>query len=838
MASVAALNVRIGGDIKALEKALKDAERAVRTAGTRLSAIGNELSMKLTLPILAFGAAAIKSAGEIEAIEKAMQATFQGAGRSIEEANAELVALRKAAEAPGLDFEQAVKASLRLQGVGFSAEKARNTIIQLANAISTTGGTAENLNGVTVQFAQIISKGKILTSDLNVIKENMPGLAKLMKETFGTTSAEDLRKRGIEGQEFVEKITAAMQKLPRVEGGISNAIVNAGVAIKMFLADVGESLNKTFNVTGKLEAFSKFLTDLGDKFSGMSEGTQRAIAAVGVFALALGPMLKVGQFAVLAIGQMIAVFGALQKVLLQSLAGQAIPGAIAAFKALDMATKLTIVGAAIGVVLALAAAFTVLRKDTSDAAQAAQAVEDVNKKAAESILFSKQSVDVLVKAYANEKTSLEGRKNILKQLNDIAPDYFGQIKTGTGDIEAITLAQGRYNAELLRTARVTAAKEKLVEIESKLLEIDEKRGDLSSGDKFAMGLVGINNTTDALKKQKTVLDQQAAPLLKQREYLAAIAQEDAVVTANTKKLTDGLKDNTDKTDKNATAVDKQAKAYRELDKAQRVAARQADEAAARKARAMGNFAPLPTNATPGVSRETKDTVKTQDIKTDPTFAQTKIIEAAKAMANMTIVLDAFKQGSASFGEVWDVVSSQIQSSIERLSLTFDNLGKVMQVALFGATAAAKDYADKGGSSFQEMGKAALAGGAKVVRSYIMQGVAASVSKALQSVPFPFNLIAGGVAGAAAGVLFNKLLNALKIPAMAKGGISGGGMTLVGELGPELVNLPRGAAVTPNNKLSSMLGGASNVNVFGTFRVQGADLVLVIDEQRRRENRRR
>lgn len=137
-----------------------------------------------------------------------------------------------------------------------------------------------------------------------------------------------------------------------------------------------------------------------------------------------------------------------------------------------------------------------------------------------------------------------------------------------------------------------------------------------------------------------------------------------------------------------------------------------------------------------------------------------------------------------------------------------------------------------------MGKAALAGGAKVVRSYIMQGVAAGVSKALQSVPFPLNLIAGGVAGAAAGVLFNKLLNALKIPAMAKGGISGGGMTLVGELGPELVNLPRGAAVTPNNKLSSMLGGASNVNVFGTFRVQGADLVLVIDEQRRRENRRR
>ena len=506
------------------------------------------------------------------------------------------------------------------------------------------------------------------------------------------------------------------------------------------------------------------------------------------------------------------------------------------FIKMDRAARFTAIGAAIGVVLALAAAYAVLRKDTSAAAQAAQAVEDVNKKAAESILFSKQSVDVLVKAYANEKTSLEGRKNILKQLNDIAPDYFGQIKTGTGDIEAITLAQGRYNAELLRTARVTAAKEKLVEIESKLLEIDEKRGDLSYGDKFAMGLVGINNTTDALKKQKTVLDQQAAPLLKQREYLSAIAQEDAVVTANTKKLTDGLKDNTDKTDKNATAVDRQAKAYRELDKAQRVAARQADEAAARKARAMGNFAPLPTNATPGVSRETEDTVKTQDIKTDPTFAQTKIAEAAKAMANMNLVLDAFKQGLASFSEAWDAVSLQIHLGVDRLSLSFENLGKVMKVALFDATAAAKDYADKGGSSFRDMGKAALAGGAKVVRSYIMQGVAASVSKALQSVPFPLNLIAGGVAGAAAGVLFNKLLNALKIPAMAKGGLAAGGMTLVGEVGPELVNLPRGSVVTPNNKLSSMLGGASDVNVSGTFRVQGTDLLLVLEKTQRQRGR--
>jgi len=845
MASVAALNVRIGGDIKALEKALKDAERAVRTAGTRLSAIGNELSMKLTLPILAFGAAAIKSAGEIEAIEKAMQATFQGAGRSIEEANAELVALRKAAEAPGLDFEQAVKASLRLQGVGFSAEKARNTIIQLANAISTTGGTAENLNGVTVQFAQIISKGKILTSDLNVIKENMPGLAKIMKETFGTTSAEDLRALGVNGQEFVEKITAAMQKLPRVEGGISNAIVNAGVAIKMFLANVGESLNKTFNVTGKLEAFSKFLSDLGEKFSGMSDGTQRAIAAVGVFALALGPMLKVGQFAVLAIGQMIAVFGTLQKVLLQSLAGQAIPGAIAAFKALDMATKLTIVGAAIGIVLALAAAFMVLRKDTSAAAQANAAVEDVNKKAAQSILFQKESVDVLVRAYKDEKTSLEGKKNILNQLNQISPEYFGGIRAGKNDIEAITIAQGKYIAELLRTARVTAAKEKLVEIESKLLEIDEKRGDLSSGDKFAMGLVGINNTTDALKKQKTVLDQQAAPLLKQREYLSAIAQEDAVVTANTKKLTDGLKDNTDATDKNTKAKkeqnaewEKYMKWVHEVDKAQK------EQDYKDTKNSNKPFEPLPLPA----FQKTKDGENANPVKSEEAINKLeerlsrvsgKVKEAIQAVADGTATsqqklidwADKFQEKIGEWPEKIQEGIGAITGLSDAISArNISNLNKEMEARLQGVkkgSALEAKIKEEFQAKIDAMERKA-ARRAKVLA--IMEATITAAQGVLKGLAK--GSIPGAVAAGAIGAI--QIARIIATP-LAKGGIASGPVhALVGEY-PGAANNPE--VIAPLDKLRGMLGSASSdVNVSGTFRVQGTDLLLVLEKAQRQRGR--
>ena len=47
----------------------------------------------------------------------------------------------------------------------------------------------------------------------------------------------------------------------------------------------------------------------------------------------------------------------------------------------------------------------------------------------------------------------------------------------------------------------------------------------------------------------------------------------------------------------------------------------------------------------------------------------------------------------------------------------------------------------------------------------------------------------------------------------------GGMALVGERGPELVNIPRGAQVIPAAQTASMRGGRNSVEVFGVLRGQ-------------------
>lgn len=74
---------------------------------------------------------------------------------------------------------------------------------------------------------------------------------------------------------------------------------------------------------------------------------------------------------------------------------------------------------------------------------------------------------------------------------------------------------------------------------------------------------------------------------------------------------------------------------------------------------------------------------------------------------------------------------------------------------------------------------------------------------------------------------NRIANALK----ALGGNAAGtdywkgGLTWVGERGPEIVNLPRGSQVIPNDKVGQMAGGGTTVNIGVVQDRQDADYIL-------------
>jgi hypothetical protein len=137
---------------------------------------------------------------------------------------------------------------------------------------------------------------------------------------------------------------------------------------------------------------------------------------------------------------------------------------------------------------------------------------------------------------------------------------------------------------------------------------------------------------------------------------------------------------------------------------------------------------------------------------------------------------------------------------------------------------------------KDFAKAAVLSSIKVAKAYAVQGIFAAVSKALQSVPFPINLIAAAGAAGVASALLNGLANKISAPKLAKGGLAyGETLAMVGDnpnagVDPEVI--------APLSKLKDIIGGgASDIMVGGTFRIRGEDLELVLQKAKTTKQRR-
>ena len=833
----ATLNAKLTLSISNFQKSLNKAERSLRRTGKRMAEVGNQLAVSVSAPLLGVGGAALQAFADIEKFENGL-ASMMG---SAEAAEKELEKLKEVAKAPGLDLTQAVKGSVRLQSVGIAAEQARKVLSETGNAIALVGGSSDDLDGVTLALQQIGSKGKVFAEEINQINERLPQIRAAMKAAFGTANTEDIQAMGISAEQFIQGITVELGKLPRAVGGMSNSFNNARQAVVQSLSTIGESLEKNFNISARIDAFSERLQRLADSFANLSPKAQKAILIVGGLAAAIGPVLiAISSFKLImasaASGLAVLSGGLSTTITIFSLYGQSLIKLISVSKAQAIATGIQ---------------------------NTAMVLFNNTIKLSNSFLnlLTIQTIKNTAALIA-QKATMVAQNVVFHVANNLAAIYLATqsklsvvLKILTGKIKIVTLAQKALNLVMKASpilmavaafsaliAAVTAAYQNIgwfqKFVDNSLNFIRSKFMWLIDGVKFV-----FNNFPAILKATGAAIKQFVINIASKLKSLALSAKEFQL--RFTRALTISKEKRTELT-KSIKSIGNQKEELKKAGKSVGAAFRESLAKEIKKIESIKVPKPKATSnsdsggftmpaQTTAITQQTKAVEEQKNAFIDLANAQALQSKAMASniepMAQLSTGLQRIKEQSVAYQtELQRIAELHTQFNTQLTNIVNDGLANMATGlgSMVGEMAA-------GAMSLADVGRGLVAQLAGILGQIgelaIKTGIATlGIKVALKSLN-PAAAIAGGIALVALSKFVqSKMANAVP---MAKGGIvlptPGGTIAQIGEAG-------KAEAVIPLDRLGQMMGNSGGGISKGEFTIKGRDLVYILNLENQAQNR--
>lgn len=200
------------------------------------------------------------------------------------------------------------------------------------------------------------------------------------------------------------------------------------------------------------------------------------------------------------------------------------------FRAFSAALMANPIGLIIGAVTALGVALYMYSGQMTAAQKAQQTLNDVNLEAQKNIVEEKLKIETLLDLARDEKLSKLDRFKAITQLNQISPKYLGNLTLENINTKVATESVKAYTDSLLENARAQAAKEKLAEIDKKILEA--KSGEIGFWDKARAGglmyAAGLNFIGSTEAKNAKASSKVQEDLIAQREKLIGVIKDQAV----------------------------------------------------------------------------------------------------------------------------------------------------------------------------------------------------------------------------------------------------------------------------------------------------------------------
>jgi len=424
------VTIRIGASTNELEKDLRKAERALQATAQKFTAIGQNLTLGVTAPVLAAGAAAFKMASDYEESLNKVRVAFGSSSSSVEEFS------KTAIDSIGL-AEQSALDMAALFG-------------DMATSMGLTRPAAAEMSTSLVQLAGDLSSFKNIN-----IEEVTTALAGVF--TGETESLVALR------YEYVLNATKNAQgDFARTSDGAANQMRVVSQAVKDLGADFGKILLPV------ITPLIKSIADAVKRFANLDEATKKTVITVAALAAAIGPVLIV-------YGKLNSLYGSIAtgiarvtaQMIANAAATAAANGTVATLTA-STVTFGTTLKAAISflgpyaiAIAAIGAGIYALYKNYESASKESNRLNEINGRAIELIAEEKSKTESLISVLRNENATKERKEGALKKLQEIAPQYFKNLSIEKSSINEINKAYNEYNNSLEKNIRAQLGREDL-----------------------------------------------------------------------------------------------------------------------------------------------------------------------------------------------------------------------------------------------------------------------------------------------------------------------------------------------------------------------------------------
>ena len=233
MAKLGDLVVRIGADTRDLNKSLGRVQRNLRSMTSNIQRMGQDMTRSLSLPLAAVGAAALKSAADLETLETSFVSLTGG----VEQAGKMMQQLTAFTAKTPFQLDAVAKSARQLIASGTDIADV-NTQLQFLGDIAATSGSS--IDEIAAIFAKVNAKGKVELENLNQLAERGIPIFTALSEATGLP-ADKLGAGAVSVEQFNQVLQSfastggfaegAMLRLSQtVSGKFSTALDNAKLA--------------------------------------------------------------------------------------------------------------------------------------------------------------------------------------------------------------------------------------------------------------------------------------------------------------------------------------------------------------------------------------------------------------------------------------------------------------------------------------------------------------------------------------------------------------------------------------------------------------------------------